>query len=125
MTFAQKLKLALEKSGMTRAELADKAGISRPMITNYLNGGYKAKQNNIFKLAKALNISEHDLIEDEYISYHSTIKQEPSAPDQELSDHDKNMVAAYNAAPDNAKQVVDLTLEPYMPVLKEDDEKAV
>ena len=53
---------------MTRAELADKAGISRPMITNYLKGGYKAKQNNIFKLARALNISENDLIEDEYVN---------------------------------------------------------
>ena len=35
MTFAEKLQKALNKSGMTRAELADKAGISRPMITNY------------------------------------------------------------------------------------------
>jgi transcriptional regulator with XRE-family HTH domain len=122
MTFAQKLKLALEKSGMTRAELADKAGISRPMITNYLNGGYKAKQNNIFKLAKALNISEHDLIEDEYISYHSTPKHEPSAPDQELSDHDKNMVAAYNAAPEHIRKSVDTVLEPYSPVSKLDED---
>ena len=122
MTFAQKLKLALEKSGMTRAELADKAGISRPMITNYLNGGYKAKQNNIFKLAKALNISEHDLIEDEYISYHSTLKQEPSAPDQELSDHDKNLVAAYNAAPEHIRKSVDTVLEPYSPASKQDED---
>lgn len=68
MTFAEKLQKALNKSGMTRAELADKAGISRPMITNYLKGGYKAKQNNIFKLARALNISENDLIEDEYVN---------------------------------------------------------
>lgn len=68
MTFAEKLQIALDKSGMTRSELADKAGISRPMITNYLNGGYKAKQNNIFKLARALNISENELIEDEFIS---------------------------------------------------------
>lgn len=68
MTFAEKLQKELNKSGMTRAELADKAGISRPMITNYLKGGYKAKQNNIFKLARALNISENDLIEDEYVS---------------------------------------------------------
>lgn len=66
MTFAKKLQRALTASGMTRAELADKAGISRPMITNYLKGEYKAKQNNIFKLARALNVSEHDLIEDEY-----------------------------------------------------------
>ena len=64
MTFAEKLQKALTKSGMTRSELADKAGISRPMITNYLKGNYKAKQNNVFKLAKALNIPESDLIED-------------------------------------------------------------
>lgn len=80
MTFAEKLQRALDKSGMTRSELADKAGISRPMITNYLNGGYKAKQNNIFKLARALNISENELIEDEYVSEHSSPTHAP-APD--------------------------------------------
>lgn len=68
MTFTEKLQKALTKSGMTRSELADKAGISRPMITNYLKGNYKAKQNNVLKLAKALNIPESDLIEDEPFS---------------------------------------------------------
>ena len=68
MTFAEKLQRALDKSGMTRSELADKAGISRPIITNYLKGEYKAKQNNIFKLAKALSISESELIEDNLVS---------------------------------------------------------
>lgn len=78
MTFAEKLRHALMVSGMTRAELADKAGISRPMITNYLKGEYKAKQNNIFKLAKALNISENDLIEDEYVNNnHQELVQRP------------------------------------------------
>jgi len=78
MTFAEKLQRALDNSGMTRSELADKAGISRPMITNYLNGGYKAKQNNIFKLARALNISENDLIEDEFTSNTSPEPDRPS-----------------------------------------------
>ena len=112
MTFAEKLRRALANSGMTRSELADKAGISRPMITNYLNGGYKAKQNNIFKLAKALNIPEHDLIEDEYIT-------DPPAPTPEkeitLSQHDRSMMEAYHNATEREKTIVDMTLEPFTP----------
>lgn len=113
MTFAEKLKKALVASGMTRSELADKAGISRPMITNYLKGGYVAKQNNIFKLAKALNISESDLIEDGHTSVPA------SAPI--LSEHDKNMVAAYHAAPPSTQKIVDVALEDYLPSSQDED----
>ena len=124
MTFAEKLRRALDKSGMTRSELADKAGISRPMITNYLNGGYKAKQNNIFKLAKALNIPEHDLIEDEYITDISA-----PAPKEEiiLSQHDRSMVEAYHRASDKDKYTVDMVLNEYsdddLPALAEKEKE--
>lgn len=117
MTFAEKLQKALDKSGMTRSELADKAEISRPMITNYLNGGYKAKQNNIFKLARALNISEDELIEDEYIIAKNTpaptyyLDPETAEMAEELHKRkDMRMLfhAAKSSTPEDVKMVTDM-----------------
>lgn len=121
MTFAEKLQKALNKSGMTRAELADKAGISRPMITNYLKGGYKAKQNNIFKLARALNISENDLIEDEYVNNNCNDTPTPAPAyylDPETAEiaeelhkrKDMRMLfhAAKSSTPEDVKMVTDM-----------------
>lgn len=117
MTFAEKLQKALDKSGMTRSELADKAEISRPMITNYLNGGYKAKQNNIFKLARALNISEDELIEDEYIIEKNTpaptyyLDPETAEMAEELHKRkDMRMLfhAAKSSTPEDVKMVTDM-----------------
>ena len=119
MTFAEKLQKELNKSGMTRAELADKAGISRPMITNYLKGGYKAKQNNIFKLARALNISENDLIEDEYVNNNCNDTPAPAyyldpetaeIAEQLHKRKDMRMLfhAAKSSTPEDVKMVTDM-----------------
>ena len=117
MTFAEKLQKELNKSGMTRAELADKAGISRPMITNYLKGGYKAKQNNIFKLARALKISENDLIEDEYVNGNCNespayyLDPETAEMAEELHKRkDMRMLfhAAKSSTPEDVKMVTDM-----------------
>ena len=69
---------------------------------------------NIDKLCAFFLCERSDLIED----------RSTSAPDQEFSDHDKNMVAAYNAAPASTQRIVDVALEPFMPKEHSDDGKA-
>lgn len=61
-TFGHRLKEALAMSRMTQSELARKTNIDKSLITNYLKGRYKAKQENIYNLAKALNVSPAWLI---------------------------------------------------------------
>lgn len=55
--FSYRLKEAMNLRGMKQIELAEKTGISRGALSSYISGRWKAKQNNIYKLAYALNVS--------------------------------------------------------------------
>lgn len=56
--FKDRLKEALDRSGMSQSELSRRAHIGRNSISDYLKGKYEAKQDKIYSLAKALNVSE-------------------------------------------------------------------
>ena len=56
--FKDRLRLAIDKSGLSQAAVARKAGIRRQIISDYLKGKYEAKQENVYRLAKALNVTE-------------------------------------------------------------------
>ena len=57
-TFAARLKEGMELNDMTQARLARLVGIDKATINNYVHGKYKATQQNLYKLAVALNVSE-------------------------------------------------------------------
>lgn len=57
-TFANRLDKAIRIKNIKQIELSEKTGIDKSLISNYLSGKYKAKQNNVYILAKALNVSE-------------------------------------------------------------------
>lgn len=56
--FSKRLKKAMEFKNIKAAELSKMTNISPPMISDYLKGKYKAKQDNIYTLSKALDINE-------------------------------------------------------------------
>lgn len=55
--FADRLKRALDLRNMKQTELVEITKISKGAISQYLKGEYEPKQNNIFKISKALNIN--------------------------------------------------------------------
>lgn len=57
-SIAKRIKLALSLNGMSQADLVDKTKIGKSSISTYLAGKYEPKQRNIYKIAKALNVSE-------------------------------------------------------------------
>lgn len=57
-SFKERLQEALNKSGLSQAELARRAGIGRNSISDYLKGKYEAKQDKLHALAQALNVDE-------------------------------------------------------------------
>lgn len=57
-SFSNRLKEAMKLRNMKPTELSEKANIPKSAISQYLSGQYEAKQKSIFKLAKALNVSE-------------------------------------------------------------------
>ena len=57
LDFPSRLRNALELKNMKPIDLANKTGINKAIISQYLNGKYNAKQDNIFKIAKVLEVN--------------------------------------------------------------------
>lgn len=57
-TFGKRILEALQKRNIKQIELAEKTGISRGAISSYISGRWIAKQDNIYLIAKALNVNE-------------------------------------------------------------------
>lgn len=57
-TFANRLNEALRIRNIKPIELAEKTGIDKSKISSYMSGRYKAKQDGVYLIAKALNVSE-------------------------------------------------------------------
>ena len=61
-TVSQRLREALTASGKKQADLVRETGLDRGSISSYLSGKYEPKQKAIYKMAKALDVSESWLL---------------------------------------------------------------
>ncbi len=57
-TFCNRLNKAIALRNIKPIELSEKTGIDKSKISSYMSGRYKAKQDGVFLLAQALNVSE-------------------------------------------------------------------
>lgn len=57
-TAANRIRIAMEKEGKRQTDLARETGIDKGSISHYLKGRYEPKQETIYRLAQALNVSE-------------------------------------------------------------------
>ena len=57
-TTADRIKEAMELRDMRQADLVEKTGISKGALSSYISGRYVPKQNNVYLIAKALDVSE-------------------------------------------------------------------
>ncbi len=57
-TFANRLNRAITLRNIKPIELSEKTGIDKSKISSYMSGRYKAKQDGVYLLAQALNVSE-------------------------------------------------------------------
>lgn len=55
---SQRLREALEAAGKKQADLVRETGLDRGSISSYLSGKYEPKQKAIYKMARALDVSE-------------------------------------------------------------------
>lgn len=57
-TFSNRLKKAMLMQNIKAAELSSITGVSKSSLSEYIKGKYEAKQDNVYLLAKALNVNE-------------------------------------------------------------------
>ena len=60
-----RIKSILKEKGMTNIAIADKVGITRPNMSNILNGKTKPSLETLDKIADALNVHISELFEKE------------------------------------------------------------
>lgn len=58
MTISDRIKEGLQIRNMKQVELVEKTGIGKGALSSYISGKYNPKQNNIYKIAKALDVNE-------------------------------------------------------------------
>lgn len=55
---ADRIRIALDRTGMTQTELSKKTGIPKSAISQYIKGSFEPKQDRIYIISKALHVSE-------------------------------------------------------------------
>ena len=61
-SFGERLKEAMTLRGVRAVDISNNTNISKPLLSNYIRGRYKPKQEAIMKIAKYLKVSEVWLI---------------------------------------------------------------
>lgn len=56
-TISKRMKLAMDMRDINQAELCRRTGIGKSSISTYLSGDYEPKQTNLYKIAKALDVT--------------------------------------------------------------------
>lgn len=57
-TISNRIKYAMKLLDLKQTDLVSRTGISKGALSSYISGRYVPKQNNIYLIAKALNVSE-------------------------------------------------------------------
>lgn len=57
-SIAKRLRKAMDAAGKKQADLVRETGLDRGSISSYLSGKYEPKQKAIYKLSRALDVSE-------------------------------------------------------------------
>ncbi len=57
-TFKERLLEGMRIRGYRQADLSERTGLSKSRLSHYINGRYEAKQDALYLIAKALNVSE-------------------------------------------------------------------
>lgn len=78
-----RLQEAITARNITRSELSDLSGVPRPMITDYLKGRYKPKQDKIYALSRALRVNPAWFMGYEDADMDDLSYLEPPPPDNE------------------------------------------
>lgn len=96
--FNKRLKKAMQLRGINAATLSKKTGIKPPMISDYLSGKYKAKQDKIYLLAQALDVNEVWLM-----GYDADIER---IPDELRKDKNNELINKINNLTDEQKDII-------------------
>jgi transcriptional regulator with XRE-family HTH domain len=104
-TCADRIKAALTIKGMKQSDLCRLTQIPKSAISQYISGAYDPKQDRIFLISKALNVSEAWLMGLDVPMERA--KEKNSSPEEpQLSEGEKVLLDLFRHVPEDKQQLV-------------------
>lgn len=102
-TCGKRIELALDIRGMKQCDLCRIANVPKSSLSLYLSGKYEPKQDRIYAMAKALNVSEAWLM-----GYNVPMEKEKPEPiaEKPLTDGEKVLLDLFRRVPEDKQQMV-------------------
>lgn len=98
----KRIQTALLLRGMKQADLCRRANVPKSSLSLYLSGAYEPKQDRIYDMAKALNVSEAWLM-----GYDVPMERKLESPSKDfsLSEGEKMLLALFRQIPEDAQKM--------------------
>ena len=103
-TISDRIKKALRIKGMKQAELCKLANIPKSSLSQYLSGDFEPKQDRIYLISKALNVSEAWLMGFDVPMERQVKKDSPSKA--ELSEGEQLWLELYHRVSDDTRDIL-------------------
>ena len=103
-TISIRIKKALRIKGMKQAELCKLANIPKSSLSQYLSGDFEPKQDRIYLISKALNVSEAWLMGFDVPMERQVKKNSPT--EQSLTEGEKMWLELYHKISDDTKDIL-------------------
>ena len=98
----ERIKKALRFKGMKQSELCQITKIPKSAISQYISGAFEPKQDRVYLIAKALNVSEAWLM-----GYDVPMERERVSPEEpKLSEGEKMLIDLFRRVPEDQQQLV-------------------
>lgn len=103
-TCGNRIRKALTLRGMKQSELCRILNIPKSALSQYISGAFEPKQDRIYLMAQALNVSEAWLMGLDVPMERQVKKSSPSA--SELSEGEKMWLELYNRVSDDTRDLL-------------------
>ena len=103
-TCAERIKKALYIKGMKQSDLCRLTKIPKSALSQYISGAFVPKQDRIYLMAKALNVSETWLMGLDVPMERQVKKVSPSESD--LTEEERMILDLFRRVPDDKQQLV-------------------
>ena len=110
-TCAKRIKTALYIRKMKQCDLCKLANVPKSSLSLYLSGAYEPKQDRIYSMAQALNVSEawlmgYDVLMERTPSVDLQLFAQSSTDELQLTEGEKMMLDLFRQIPDEKQTMV-------------------
>lgn len=93
---SERLKKVISEKGVKQVELIERTGISKGALSSYISGRYEPKQDNLYRLAKALDVNPAWLMGLD-VPMEPAATSSPAAPANSLRKDEQDLLLEYNS----------------------------